>query len=126
MSKDQLAHSVELQELVKRFTRLVDTPEGMRKIEEAAVTIQVLKNQDGRDGFIQLNPTEESLDEPVYRSWVEAAVSNDPERAQAWVLSRLAGAIFEFSFDPSLEQTSDGVRVQTLPRRAISKPDAEE
>jgi RNA polymerase sigma factor (sigma-70 family) len=125
MSWEQMAHSAEFQELNKRFLRLVNTPETLRRIEGAAVTIATLKHE-GRDGAIQLGPTAENLGSPVFTSWVEAVVSNDPERAQDWVLNRLHGAAFEFGFDPTLERTSDGVRVQLLPPRKRATPDTEE
>ncbi|QIF02460.1 sigma-70 family RNA polymerase sigma factor [Roseimicrobium sp. ORNL1] len=125
MSWEQMSHDVEFQELNKRFLRLVNTPETLSKIEGAAVAIATLKHE-GRDGAIQLGPTAENLGSPVFTSWVEAVVSNDPERTRDWVLNRLDGAAFEFGFDPTLEQTSDGVRVQLLPPRKPAKPDTEE
>lgn len=33
---------------------------------------------------------------------VEAAVSEDTQRMEDWLLNTLDGAIFEFAFDPSL------------------------
>ena len=49
------------------------------------------------------------------RAWLEAAVSNDPQRIQDWVLNTLDGAVFELAFDPSLGRTSGGVSIQPLP-----------
>ena len=126
MSREELGRSKELTELSQRFLQLVDTPDGMEKISKAAEAIVELKLP-GRDGAIQLGPPMDNMEEPLFRSWAEAAVSNDPERAQDWIVNRMNGAMFEFSFDPSMERTSEGVSVQKLPpRKKAVTPDAEE
>ncbi len=52
------------------------------------------------------------LTSPNARAWLEAALSDDPQPAQDYVMSLLDGAVFEFAFDPSSDSTSDGLTVK--------------
>ena len=54
----------------------------------------------------------DTLDDAHGRAWLEAAVSDDPQRIEDWVLNTLDDAIFEFAFDPEMERTSNGVSLQ--------------
>jgi hypothetical protein len=54
----------------------------------------------------------QDLSSPNARAWLEAALSDDPQPAQDYVMNLLDGAIFEFAFDPTAESTSGGVIVK--------------
>jgi hypothetical protein len=42
---------------------------------------------------------------------IEAALANDAQRIEQAILRQLDGATFEFGFDPSMRESSGGVRV---------------
>lgn len=133
MSPDQIAQSAELKELWQRYhavlNRLESTPEFTLAAQERIKMIQSIKGAGNGKLDMDLDmgrPTAENLGEPLIRSWLEAAVSQDPERVQEWVFARLEGAIFEFGVDAGLEKTSEGIKVHGKTAETTAKPDVEE
>jgi hypothetical protein len=43
---------------------------------------------------------------------LEAALSEEPERARDYMMNLLDGAVFEFALDPDVETTTDGLTVK--------------
>jgi hypothetical protein len=66
----------------------------------------------GPGGELQVNLSADGdMEGPLGRSWLEAVLSDDPKRSQDWMINRLEGASFEFTMDPTLDTSSEGVRV---------------
>jgi hypothetical protein len=117
MTKEELAKDPEFSELSQRFFAALGTPEAKARLEKV---IEELKQTKGTEhGQLQVNfSADDSMDSPLGRSWLEAVVSDDPKSAQDWLINKLAGASFEFSADPTLDTSSEGVRV--FPEKAKS------
>ena len=113
MSREEMLHDQELQQLMSAFSARIElgSPEMQKKMEEAAEALQETKGI--KHGTINMDFG--TVESPEFRTWVEAALSDDTDRVQDWVLSRLQGAVFEFAMDPKAEHTSDGVRVLPAP-----------
>ncbi|MDZ4401716.1 hypothetical protein [Prosthecobacter sp.] len=108
MTKEQLQRSAELNKLMDRFIAVLGTPEMQVKMEQRIAAIPPVKGAE--HGTLKMDF--DMLDDAHGRAWLEAAVSDDTQRIEDWVLNTLDGAIFEFAFDPALERTSNGVSVQ--------------
>ena len=93
----------------------MNTPGMQDKMSER---IAALPRKNGAEGGM-LRMDFELLDDARGRAWLEAAVSNEPQRIEDWILNTMDDAIFEFAFDPDLERTSNGVSLQpsTPPRK---------
>lgn len=118
MTKEQLSQSAELNQLLNRFIAVMENSETNTKIEDALELLQATKP--GKNGMIRMDF--QFLDDPHGRAWLEAAVSNDPQRIRDWVLNTLDGAVFEFALEPSLERTSGGVSVHPRPAEKAHAP----
>lgn len=105
MSKEELKRSPELNELMNRFISFLNTAEMAAKIEERIAAFP--PGEGSGNGTIRMDF--DTLDDAMGRAWLEAGVSEDSQRMEAWVLHTLDGAIFEFAFDPEMERTSNGV-----------------
>lgn len=79
----------------------------LRKLEAGQKDVKTLT---GGSGLFRLD----SLEEPGTRGFIEAVISEEPERLADWVTKLVDGAVFELALDPSLEKTSDGV---TIPKQ---------
>jgi hypothetical protein len=108
MSKEELQRSPELNKFMNRFIAVLNTPELAAKIEERIAALPPGKA--GEQGMIRMDL--DMLDDARGRAWLEAAVSEDSQRMEDWVLNTLDGAIFEFALDPEMERTSEGVSLQ--------------
>lgn len=107
MTKEQLQRSPELNKLLDRFLAVMTTPDMEAKLEQR---IAALPRSPGADqGMVRMDFN--MLDDAHGRAWLEAAVSEDTQRMEDWLLNTLDGAIFEFAFDPSLDRTSEGVSI---------------
>lgn len=109
MSAAQLKKSKELNQLMDRFIAVLSAPEFQSRFEERIAALPAK----GERGMVTMNFN--LLDDAKSRAWLEAAVSEDEELMQEWVLNTLDDAIFEFAFDPDLERTSNGVSVLPKP-----------
>lgn len=107
MTKKEMQRSAELNKLMDRFIAVQNTPEMQAKIMERIAALPAPKN--GEIGSVKIDF--DKLDDPLGRSWLEAAVSGEPQRIEDWMLNSLDGAVFEFGFDPDLEKSSTGVSV---------------
>ncbi len=108
LTKEQLKKSAELNQLMDRFIAVISTPEIQAQVAQRIAAMPAK----GRRGTLTMDF--DMLHNATGRAWLEAVVENDPHRMQEWVLNTLDGAIFEFAFDPDLERTSNGVRLQSL------------
>ena len=115
LTKEQLKKSVELNQLMDRFIVVISTPEIQAQVAQRIAAMPTK----GRHGTLTMDY--DMLDNATGRAWLEAVVANDTQLMRDWVLNTLDGAIFEFAFDPDLERTSNGVRLQTL---ELAKPEA--
>ncbi len=118
LSKEQLKKSAELNKLMDRFIAVLGTPEMLMKIEQRSAAMPPVKGS--QQGTLRMDF--ERLDDAHGRAWLEAAVSEDPQRIEDWILNTLDGAIFEFAFDPDLEQTSNGVSLHSSPEPESDAP----
>jgi len=108
MTKEQLQRSPELNKLMNRYINAMNTPEMQAKLEQRIAAMPPVKG--AQQGMLRMDF--EMLDDAHGRAWLEAAVSDDPQRIEDWILNTLDNAIFEFAFDPELERTSNGVSLQ--------------
>lgn len=108
LTKQQLQRSAELNKLMNRFIAVLGTPEMQMKMEQRIAALPPVK--DSQHGTLKMDF--DTLDDAHGRAWLEAAVSDDSQRIEDWILNTLDDAIFEFAFDPDLERTSNGVSVQ--------------
>lgn len=126
MSEQQLMRDPEMQKLIENFMRLFETELASSKsprVERALTNLWATKgieppgpnNKSGPPGFAVNFLKPGALNEPLGRSWIEASMSNDPKRVQDWMLNRLEGATFEFSVDPGLDRSGEGVSVMKPP-----------
>jgi hypothetical protein len=109
MSKQQLQRSPELNMLMNRFITVMNTPEMQAKLEHRIAAIPPVKSS--QQGTLRMEF--DMLDDAHGRAWLEAAVSDDTQRIEDWILNTLDDAIFEFAFDPEMERTSNGVSVKS-------------
>ncbi|MBL9133877.1 MAG: RNA polymerase sigma factor [Verrucomicrobiaceae bacterium] len=118
MTKAELTKSAELNQLMNRFIAVIEKPEAESKLMQR---LAAMPKQLGGGGMLRMDF--ELLDDAHGRAWLEAAVSNDDQLIEDWILNTLDDAIFEFAFDPELERTSNGVSLQSSP--SPSKPAAD-
>ena len=109
VSPEELNKSGELAALMKRFEQLMDTPEFQSEMAKRIEAIEAARGQ--KHGMLTIG-TGKKLDEPESRAWLEAMFSDDADLLQEYLLNKLDGAIFEFAFDPTLENAGNGVKVQ--------------
>lgn len=120
MTKQQLQRSPELNQLMNRFINVINSPGMQAKLEQRIAAMPPVKG--AQQGMLRMDF--EMLDDAHGRAWLEAAVSDDPQRIQDWILNTLDDAIFEFAFDPDLERTSNGVSLQpTAPAKPGTSTD---
>jgi len=108
MTKEQLEQSAEIQQLGMRFIQHLDAPEFQDRLNKTMETMKTVKGIE--HGTLSFGL--QDLSSPNARAWLEAALSDDPQPAQDYVMNLLDGAIFEFAFDPTAESTSGGVIVK--------------
>jgi len=115
LSKAEMLRTEEMQQIIDSFYEKVNrcSLEMQRKMDQASEDIHAAKGVGPDEGAIVFNVGEP--DSPELRAWLEAAVSDDPARAQDWMLGRLRGAAFEFSVKPALDRTGDGVGFKPPP-----------
>lgn len=110
-SPEELMKSGELAPFMKRFEQLMDTPEFQSEMTKRIEAIEVARGQ--KHGMLTIGSGK--LEEPESRAWLEALFSEDADLLQEYLLNKLDGAIFEFAFDPTLENAGNGVKVQGAP-----------
>ena len=108
MTKEQFEQSAEIKQLGERFGRHLEPPEFQKKVQQAIEALKAVKGIEHGT----LNFDLHDLTSPNARAWLEAALSDDPQPAQDYVMNLLDGAVFEFAFDPSSDSTSDGLTVK--------------
>lgn len=111
-SPEELNKSMELAPLMKRFEQVMNTPEFLNEMEKRIEAIKAARGQG--HGMLTIG-TGKKLDEPESRAMLEAMFSDDADLLQEYLLNKLDGAIFEFAFDPTLENAGNGVKVQGAP-----------
>ncbi len=111
-SPEELNKSGELAPLMKRFEQLMETPEFQSEMAKRIEAIEAARGQ--KHGMLTIG-TGKKLDEPESRAWLEAMFSDDADLLQEYLLNKLDGAIFEFAFDPTLENAGNGVKVEGAP-----------
>jgi hypothetical protein len=113
MTREQLVQDEEINRLMEALARRADlnSPEMRSKMDEMVKNLQAVTGI--QHGTVQMDLGEP--DSPEFRALLEAIYSEDPQRAQDWFLQRVAGATFEFSVNPNLERTSDGVSLACAP-----------
>ncbi len=107
-SPEELNKSGELAPFMKRFEQVMDTPEFQSEMEKRIAAITAARGKE--HGTLTIGTGK--LDEPESRAWLEAMFSNDADLLQEYILNKLDGAIFEFAFDPTLENAGNGVTVK--------------
>lgn len=112
VAPEEAAKSQEMVLMMKRFEQLMDTPEFQSEMAKRIEAIEAARGQ--KHGMLTIG-TGKKLDEPESRAWLEAMFSDDTELLQEYLLNKLDGAIFEFAFDPTLENAGNGVKVQGAP-----------
>lgn len=116
---EELNKSGELATLMKRFEQLMDSPEFQSELEKRMEAIKAARGQEHgmlNIGFGKLGDAES-------RAWLEAMFSDDADLLQEYFLNKLDGAIFEFAFDPTLENAGNGVTVKGAAPAASRLPD---
>ncbi|WP_395742888.1 hypothetical protein [Prosthecobacter sp.] len=110
-SPEALTNSEELAPYMKNFERVFETPEFQSEMEKRMDAIKAARGME--HGMLSIGPGK--LDGPESRAWLEAMFSDDADMLQEFILNKLDGAIFEFAFDPTLENAGNGVKVQGAP-----------
>jgi hypothetical protein len=105
---EELMKSGEMAPFMERFEHMMDTPEFQSEMEKRLDAIKAARGQE--HGMLTIGTGK--LDEPESRAWLEAMFSDDADLLQEYILNKLDGAIFEFAFDPTLENAGNGVKVQ--------------
>lgn len=113
-SPEELSKSGELAPFMKRLEGMMNTPEFLGEMEKRMDAIKAARGQE--HGMLTIGSSK--LDEPESRAWLEAMFSEDADLLQDYILNKLDGAIFEFAFDPTLEDAGNGVKVQAAPAPA--------
>ena len=108
MTKEQFEQSAEIKQLGERFGRHLEPPEFQKKVQQAIEALKAVKGIEHGT----LNFDLHDLTSPNARAWLEAALSDDPQPAQDYVMNLLDGAVFEFALDPSSDSSSDGLTVK--------------
>ena len=116
MSKAQMADSAEMQQLAAKFSHHLSSPAFQSKFKQAVEALRSVKGM--QHGSLSLDLTD--VGSPKARAWLEAALSEDPQPAQDYMMKLLNGAVFEFSFDPQADQTSEGLILR--PSAPATKP----
>lgn len=109
VAPEEAAKSQEMVLMMKRFEQLMDTPEFQSEMAKRIEAIEVARGQ--KHGMLTIG-TDKKLDDPESRAWLEAMFSDDADLLQEYFLNKLDGAIFEFAFDPTLENAGNGVTVK--------------
>jgi len=107
-SPEELNKSGELAPFMERFARMMDTPEFQSEMEKRMDAIKAARGKE--HGMLTIGTGK--LNEPESRAWLEAMFSDDADLLQEYILNKLDGAIFEFAFDPTLENAGNGVTVK--------------
>ena len=105
---EEAAKSEEMTSMMQRFTRMLDVPEFQNEMEKRMEAIKAARGQEHGT----LNIGFGKLGDPESRAWLEAMFSDDADLLQEYILNKLDGAIFEFAFDPTLENAGNGVTVK--------------
>lgn len=108
---EEMIKSEEMTSMMERFTQMLDVPEFQREMEKRMDAIKTTRGQE--HGMLTIGTGK--LDEPESRAWLEAMFSDDADLLKEYILNKLDGAIFEFAFDPTLEDAGNGVKVQGAP-----------
>lgn len=111
---DEMMKSEEVTSMTERFEHMMDTPEFQSEMLKRMDAIKAARGQE--HGMLTIGTGK--LDEPESRAWLEAMFSEDADLLQEYILNKLDGAIFEFAFDPTLENAGNGVKVQDVPAPA--------
>lgn len=120
---EELNKSGELAPFMKRFEEITNTPEFLSEMGKRIEAIEAARGK--KHGMLTIG-TGKKLDDPESRAWLEAMFSDDAELLQEYLLNKLDGAIFEFAFDPTLENAGNGVNVESAappPPAANKLPD---
>lgn len=105
---EEAAKSKEMASMMERFGQAMDTPEFQSEMEKRMEAIKAARGVE--HGMLTIGPGK--LDGPESRAWLEAMFSDDAGLLQEFILNKLDGAIFEFAFDPALENAGNGVTVK--------------
>lgn len=109
---EELNKSGELAPFMKRFEQLMNSPEFESEMAKRIEAIEAARGQ--KHGMLTIG-TGKKLDDPESRAWLEAMFSDDAGLLQEYIFNKLDGAIFEFAFDPTLENAGNGVKVEGTP-----------
>ena len=107
-SPQEMNRSEEMTSMMERFTQMLDRPDFQSEMEKRMDAIKVARGQE--HGMLTIGSGK--LGDPESRAWLEAMFSEDAELMQEYILNKLDGAIFEFAFDPTLENAGNGVTVK--------------
>ena len=105
---NEVTKSEELDSIKKLVTQVLDSPEFQSEMKKRMEAIKAARGQEHGT----LNIGFGKLGDPESRAMLEAVFSQDVELIQEYFLNKLDGAIFEFAFDPTLENAGNGVTVQ--------------
>lgn len=108
----EMTKSEEMTSMMERFTQMLDVPEFQSEMEKRMEAIKAARGQEHGT----LNIGFGKLGDPESRAWLEAMFSDDVELVKQYILNKLDGAIFEFAFDPTLENAGNGVTVKDASR----------
>ena len=107
-STAELSKSRELAPFMERFEQVMNAPEFLSKMGKRIDAITAARGQE--HGVLTIGTGK--LDQPESRAWLEAMFSDDADLLQEYILNKLDGAVFEFAFDPTLENAGNGVTVK--------------
>ncbi|WP_395751964.1 hypothetical protein [Prosthecobacter sp.] len=114
VAPEEAVKSQEMADMMKRFGQMMERPEFQSEMEKRMEAIKAAKGAE--HGTLMIGTGK--LDDPESRAWLEAVFSDDADLLMDYILNKMDGAIFEFAFDPSLENAGNGVTVKSAPAPA--------
>jgi hypothetical protein len=107
MPRDEVMNEPDVKRIHERVADLLNDPAIQKRIADRLETLKAVTGV--KHGSIELGDGQ--IDTPFARAMIEAALANDAQRIEQAILRQLDGATFEFGFDPSMRESSGGVRV---------------
>ena len=114
VAPEEALKSQEMADMMKRFEQMMEKTEFQSEMEKRMEAIKAARGVE--HGMLTIGTGK--LDDPESRALLEAVFSDDADMLMDYMLNKMDGAIFEFAFDPSLEDAGNGVTVKSAPAPA--------
>ena len=115
MSLAELKTDSEIKALGVQFVKLINEPRIKQRVDATIKLLKETQPDGARHGDLQMDfeKSDEPFNDELGRAWLEAILSDNPDRVGDWVVNRLQGAAFEFALEPDMDRSSEGVHLGT-------------